>query len=326
MSRPLRIEYPGAYYHVMNRGLGRIRIFLDDPDRMRFLRLIGEIFRLWSIRTYAYCLMDNHYHLLLETPQGNLSRVMRHLDGLYTQSFNRAHHRDGPLFRGRYRAILIDAEEYFLSVARYIHHNPRQAGMVSEIEDYPWSSHGPYLGERSCPSWLSRHGMLARFGEGRKAAKAYHVFMKAGVEPAIDDFYNRRKLGPLLGGKEFLQRVKDKMGERARARDDIPESRLVFAPEVDQIVKATGRVYGKSIEELLKRRRGVRNDARAMAIYLCRALGGHKLSVVAQAVGLKNYSSTSSAYLGMKRRIEKEPSLGRMAREIEETLKSQEQT
>ena len=107
MSRPLRIEYPGAFYHVMNRGLARNRIFLNDSDRLGFLDLVGDICRLWGLGVYTYCLMDNHYHLLLQTSRGGLSRAMRHLDGIYTQRFNRRHGRDGPLFRGRYRAILI---------------------------------------------------------------------------------------------------------------------------------------------------------------------------------------------------------------------------
>jgi REP element-mobilizing transposase RayT len=124
MARPLRIEYPGAYYHVMNRGQSRRSIFIEDQGRQTFLDLLADMTRLWKVKIHAYCLMDNHYHLLLSTPMGVLSRPMRHLDGIYTQKFNRVHHRDGPLFRGRYKAILIDVEEYFLSVVRSIHKNP----------------------------------------------------------------------------------------------------------------------------------------------------------------------------------------------------------
>lgn len=131
MARPLRIEYPGAYYHVMNRGQSRRNIFMEDKGRQSFLDLLADIARLWKVEIFAYCSMDNHYHLLLSTPTGELSRPMRHLNGIYTQKFNRVHHRDGPLFRGRYKAILIDAEEYFLSVVRYIHKNPprRRSGI-----------------------------------------------------------------------------------------------------------------------------------------------------------------------------------------------------
>src|SRR3970282_2542736 len=163
MARPLRIEYPGAYYHIMNRGLSRRDIFLEDKGREQFLDLLSDITRLWKIEIYAYCLMDNHYHLLLQTSKGGLARAMRHLDGIYTQRFNRSQHRDGPLFRGRYKAILIDAEEYFLSVVRYIHQNPLGAGLVSHIDRYRWSSHWGYLNKKRCPDWLDTRAVMSRF-------------------------------------------------------------------------------------------------------------------------------------------------------------------
>src|SRR4030067_802472 len=124
MSRPLRIEYRGTHYHVMNRGTARQNIFLNDHDQQGFLHLLGQTSQMWGLQVDAYCLMDNHYHLLVETTDAALSRVMRHLDGIYTQRFNRAHRRDGPLFRGRYRAILIEPEEYFMAVAPSISPKP----------------------------------------------------------------------------------------------------------------------------------------------------------------------------------------------------------
>src|SRR3989339_328711 len=162
MARPLRIEYPGAYYHVMNRGLARSNIFLDDNDRQRFLGLIGETSKLWKVEVYAYCLMANHYHLLVQTPGGGLSRAMRHLDGVYTQRYNRMHRRDGSLFRGRYRAILIEPEEYFMAVARYIHRNPAEARAGVDIRRYRWSSHRWYLDKKRCPEWLNTDCLLSR--------------------------------------------------------------------------------------------------------------------------------------------------------------------
>src|SRR2546428_2097688 len=136
MARPLRIQFPGAVHHVMNRGTARQATFLDEEDYGLFLNTLGEAFDLWGTEIFAYCLMKNHYHLCLRTPKGNLSRVMRHVDGLYTQRFNRAHDRDGPLFRGRYRAILVDADEYLATVVRYIHLNPVEARVVKLPEEY----------------------------------------------------------------------------------------------------------------------------------------------------------------------------------------------
>jgi len=327
MARPLRIEYPGAYYHVMNRGLARSNIFLDDSDRQGFLALVGETSKLWEVEVYAYCLMGNHYHLLVQTPGGGLSRAMRHLDGVYTQRFNRAHRRDGPLFRGRYRAILIDAEEYLLAVARYIHHNPVDAGIVSDIDHYRWSSHYGYLSEKKAPEWLNTDSILSRFGRGRSGLREYQSFMRSKVEKEIQEYYTKPYFKPVLGSKGFVQWVMEKIGKTAEAHAEKPESRRVFGKEIQEIVRATAKAYGKTVLELGVKRRGEQNEARAMAMYLCRTLGGYRLTEIGKVVGLEKYSSVSTAYLRMKERVNKERRLSRKAREIEnQLLKSQEQS
>jgi len=131
MSRPLRIQFDGAVYHLMNRGTARQITFVDDDDYRAFQNTLGEAHRLWGIEVFSYCLMRNHYHLCLRTPKGNLSRVMRHVDGLYTQRFNRSHKRDGSLFRGRYKAILVNEDQYLAQVVRYIHLNPVHGGAAT---------------------------------------------------------------------------------------------------------------------------------------------------------------------------------------------------
>ena len=154
MSRPLRIQYPGAVYHIMNRGRARQPTFVDETDYRAFLETLAEAHRQWGIEMFAYCLMGNHYHLCLRTPMGNLSRIMRHVDGIYTQRFNRRHRRDGTLFRGRYKGILIDADEYLAAVVRYIHLNAVEAGLVKMPEEYRWASHQFYLKAKGTPGWL----------------------------------------------------------------------------------------------------------------------------------------------------------------------------
>ena len=131
MARPLRIEFKGAWYHVMNRGAGRCRIFENDAQRHYFLSLLEVTCERFNAEWHAYCLMTNHYHLMLRTPQGNLQRIMRHINGVYTQYYNRESRRDGPLFRGRYKAILVDAEAYWTHLSRYIHRNPVDASVVT---------------------------------------------------------------------------------------------------------------------------------------------------------------------------------------------------
>lgn len=136
MTRPLRIEYPDAYYHVMNRGRGRQAIFHDQAYFDAFLATLSEAHERFSLEIYAYCLMSNHFHLLVKTPEGNLQRAMRHVGGVYTQRYNRLKKTDGPLFRGRYKAILVDADEYLLHLSRYIHRNPLEAHMVDDLTNY----------------------------------------------------------------------------------------------------------------------------------------------------------------------------------------------
>jgi REP element-mobilizing transposase RayT len=312
----------------MNRGLSRTDIFRDHDDRQRFLTLISETSKLWNVEVYAYCLMGNHYHLLVQTPNGGLSRAMRHLDGVYTQRFNRAHRRDGPLFRGRYRAILIDAEEYLLAVARYIHRNPVGAGIVTHMDQYRWSSHYGYLNKRKAPKWLNTEAILSRFGRGRTGLMHYRSFMHGEVEKEIQEYYTKPYFKPILGGKVFAQWVMEKIGKSAVEMDEEqPESRRVFGWAAEEIVRATAKAYGRTVLELGVKRRGEPNEARAMAMYLCRALGGHKLTEIGKVVGLKKYSSVSTAYLRMKARLANERRLGQKAKEIENRLlKSQEQT
>src|SRR3972149_269634 len=133
MSRPLRIEIPHAWYHVLNRGRRRESIFRDTQDYEMFLQTVREACESWRLRVAAYGLMPNHYHLLVQTPNPNLSRCLRHIDGVYTQRFNRRHGHDGPLFRGRYKALLIEADSYLLQLVRYIHRNPLEAGVAEDL-------------------------------------------------------------------------------------------------------------------------------------------------------------------------------------------------
>src|SRR6266571_8366879 len=169
MARPLRIEYEGAHYHVTSRGNERKAIFRDDTDREKFLELIGRAVEQFDIRVHAYVLMDNHYHLLIETPKAGLNRALRYLNGVYTQAFNRRHKRVGHLFQGRYKAILVEKDSYLLELSRYIHLNPvrimpwkGRAGreQLRYLERYRWSSIGGYWGTGRKESWVSYDEVL----------------------------------------------------------------------------------------------------------------------------------------------------------------------
>lgn len=172
MARPLRLEFAGALYHLTARGNARSEIFADDEDRRVFLELLGKEIAQQGWRCYAYCLMGNHYHLLIETPEANLVAGMRRLNGVYTQAFNRRHQRVGHVFQGRYKSIVVDKDSYGLELSRYIVLNPVRARMVKRAQDWAWSSYGATVGAVAQPSWLDRDWVLGQMGT-RKPVQAY---------------------------------------------------------------------------------------------------------------------------------------------------------
>ncbi|MGG7056544.1 REP-associated tyrosine transposase [Nitrosomonas sp. ANs5] len=204
MARPLRIEFPGGLYHVTSRGDRREEIYLDDADRVNWLTLFGQVCKRFNWVCHAYCLMDDHYHIVVETLEGNLSRGMRQLNGVYTQTFNRAHNRVGHVYQGRYKAILVEKESYLLELSRYVVLNPVRAGRVKDVEQWPWSSYSAMIGKSSRPEWLQTDWILSQFGKQRKrAAAAYRDFVRAGVE--LPSVWNDLRGQIYLGKEEFVE-------------------------------------------------------------------------------------------------------------------------
>ena len=181
MSRPLRLEYAGALYHVTSRGDRREDIYLDDEDRQRFLTQLSDVCGLYNWVCHAYCLMSNHYHLLIETPDANLSKGMRQLNGVYSQYFNRRHNLVGHVFQGRYKAIHVEKESYLLELSRYIVLNPVRAEMVRSAKDWPWSSYRATAGMSTAPTWLHTDWLLAAFSKRKQnAVVQYRRFVSEG--------------------------------------------------------------------------------------------------------------------------------------------------
>ncbi|MEE9165727.1 MAG: transposase, partial [Nitrospinota bacterium] len=203
MARPARIEYEGAFYHVMNRGNRRESIFLDNRDRNKFFEIIGNVEERYKIIIYSYVLMSNHYHLLIETPFANLSRAIQRLNGGYALYFGRRHKRPGHLFQGRFKAMLVEKETYLLELSRYIHLNPVRAGMVKLPEKYRWSSLSVYSkGKAKLPFTLYRDWLLESFGKRRGAAtRKYLEFVHEGIK-------DRRNPGLEASGGWILGRQK----------------------------------------------------------------------------------------------------------------------
>jgi putative transposase len=205
MARPLRIEYPGAVYHVTGRGNARQDVFLCDEDRLGFLAILEQVNRRYNWICHAYCLMDNHYHLVIETPDGNLSRGMRQLGGVYTQAFNRRHERVGHLFQGRFKAILVQKQSHLLETVRYVVLNPVRAEIVSSIDDWPWSSFHATMGATGPHPCLTVDWVQRQFSEDlTKARLGYRRFVADGI--GQDSLWKHLKGQTLLGRDDFAGR------------------------------------------------------------------------------------------------------------------------
>jgi putative transposase len=248
VSRPLRVCPPGAVVHVIARGLERGRIVRDDHDRHAFLGDLAVAVRRYQWLCHAYCLMDNHYHLLLEIPLGNLPLGMRHLNGVYAQGFNRRHGRFGYLFQSRYRSILVERESHLLTACRYFVLNPVKAGIVERPEQYRWSSHRATAGLAPPPAFLTTDWILSQFGDDRSEAQAaYRAFVaEAGDELTV--------AGERVGTDEFLAL---RLGSAHDLRE-VPRAQLqplrrplqdIFATEPTPILHAY-REHGYRLHEI----------------------------------------------------------------------------
>lgn len=211
MARPLRLEYSGAVYHITSRGNARADIFCDDADREIFLRVLAAVVERQAWRVYAYCLMGNHYHLLLETPEPNLSRGMRQLNGIYTQRINRRHGRVGHLLQGRFKSIIVERERYLLELSRYIALNPVRAGFTRRAGAWRWSSYRATAGMQEVPSWLEVGSILARFSaDVRAAQRSYQKFVTEGLDLPSPWIELRGQI--FLGTESFVQELAPKLG------------------------------------------------------------------------------------------------------------------
>lgn len=306
MARPLRIEYEGAWYHVMNRGASRQWVFNTDEQRQYFLSLLAGTASRFNAEWHAYCLMGSHYHLLVRTPDGNLQRIMRHVNGLYTQYFNRSEGRDGALFRGRYKAILVEAHAYWAQLSRYVHRNPVEAGLVDELEDYPWSSYPAYIGQAARPQWLTCSYILKSLA-GQGSEEYYRTYVESGVDEEIAAFFAAGRHSPVLGGEAFKKTL-----QVPKSTVDLPDLKQVSVrPTAEQIVESCARHFGVDEQMIVTPRRGrhSRNQTRALAMYLCQEEGAMRLSDIASYFGLKHYASAGTSIRQFRQRLDKDARL-----------------
>lgn len=286
MARPLRIAYPGAYYHVTSRGNEQKDVFKSRRDREKFLEYLASATERYGAAIHAYCLMSNHYHLLLETPEGNLSQIMRHINGAYTTYFNIKRKRAGHLFQGRFKAILVEADEYALELSRYIHLNPVRVGMADKPREYPWSSFQSYIGQGKVPDWLKTNFILGYFGKNKlEAGKKYSVF----VEELIGTEYDSPLLDAIgtaiLGSPGFVESVMEThVGKRELSRDLPALRQLTIRPTLESIVTAVDTAF-QSDKKL----------ARQAGMYLCHRYSGELIREVANLFKVSESAITEAA-------------------------------
>ena len=278
----------------MNRGRRSEIIFSGQKDYHRFIDLLIESCELWNIRISAYCLMPNHYHLLIQTPDGNLSRCMRHINAVYAQRYNRANAYDGPLFRGRFKSILVDGDTYLLQLVRYIHRNPLRSNLIRDLDNYKWSSHVGYISTAAKWNWLYKDFVLSMLSSKQiDQIRSYKRFARLGDSKEMLQVFESPRWPPFLGGTQFLDWIKVTFFEKKREKE-VPES-VHLAPSVSRIKAVVCDNYDIPSAILQKGRRGVSNEPRDVTIYLARMLRQEGLREIGTEFGLNNYSSVSSA-------------------------------
>ena len=279
MARPLRIEYPGAFYHVTSRGDEQKAVFTSQRDREKFLFYVESAVVRYGAVVHTWCLMNNHYHLLLETPVGNLSQIMRHVNGAYTTYFNVKRKRAGHLFQGRYKAILVEADAYALELSRYMHLNPVRAGMVAKPEDYPWSSYRSYIGDSMTPGWLKTDFILGYVGRNASMAKrTYRRFVEDLLDKEYDSPLNGTVASTVLGGEEFIRAVSELHVGQTRAARNLPAVKaLARRPSMEAIIMTIKAELGDRATWL-----------RAVSLYGCQQYSGAKLRDIGTRFGISD--------------------------------------
>jgi REP element-mobilizing transposase RayT/DNA-directed RNA polymerase specialized sigma24 family protein len=272
MARPLRIEFPGAVYHVTSRGDRREDIFTDDEDRHGLLEVVAQALSRFDAEALAYCLMDNHYHFVLHTRQANLSLLMRHINGVYTQAFNRRHHKVGHLFQGRFKAILVDRDAYLLEVCRYVDLNPVRARIVRKPDAWAWSSYRAHTGKAIAPEWLDTEGLhgyllghpVRSAADRRRAADRYARLVASVPDASLWDSALRQQI--YLGDEAFVERMQALAEPRNSTDDDIPK--------VQRLKSRTLAQWMASCEN------------REQALYNAHTQGAMTMSAIARELGL----------------------------------------
>jgi putative transposase len=281
MARPLRPEFAGALYHVTSRGNGQEDVYLSDDDRLVWLETLARVCERFNWICHAYCQMGDHYHLLIETPDANLSKGMRQLNGVYTQWFNRTHQRAGPVFQGRFKAILVEKDSYLLELARYVVLNPLRARMVRQLDKWPWSSYRATSGQAAKPGWLTTDFILSQFSARRAQALArYIAFVHEGK--GLPGVWDHLQGQIYLGSPAFVEKMQKRIDRR---------------PALNAVSRKQRQGLKRALSDFARKHE--RNEAIALA-YLS---GQHTLAAIAEhfAVHFTTVSRLVRRYEAMHR-------------------------
>jgi len=306
MARAIRIEYTGAFYHVTARGNERRRIFFNKIDYQTFKEYVSKAQDKFNIFLHCYMLMSNHYHLILETPEANLTKAMHYLNGSYTNYVNRRKGRDGHLFQGRYKAIVIDKDDYLLELSRYVHLNPVRAKIVAKPEEYSFSSYRSYIDKKK-EDIVQRDLILSMVSaDSRYRRKGYRDFVERGIEGPLDDPLKKVYGGAILGGKRFIKDVLERVKTTVIQNPEISHRRqLQSAYALERIVESVAAYFdvsegeGKSSKELY----------RNMAIYLLKKWTSINNSEIGSFFGGLSYSAVSKVNARFSQKLEKDRKL-----------------
>ena len=314
MARPLRIEYPGAYYHVCNKSEIGTTLFPATKYYEAFLAELSEACLRFHVEVHSYCLLKNEYHLLIKTPEANLSRFMRQLDGIYTQYYQVQKHYPGSVFHSRFKAVLLQAKPYLLEVSRYIHNLPvRSKRDRAQAASYSWSSLAAYGNKQKAPAWLVRDEVLGMFASlsGDNAPRPYArylSFVAQGSDQEISHFYARKNLHSVLGDDKFKKSAKAKIAAlRQHGKTSAKPARS--RPSMKQVVTEVARFYKVDEQSIYQAARGPgsRNVPRWVAMHLCQELSAVTLQVIARRFGLKRYGTVSTTIGKLKHEFRENP-------------------
>ncbi len=316
MARPLRIEYENAFYHVIQRGTERKNIFLQDADKDRFLSYLGQAYLGYKAFIHSYVMMDNHYHLILQTPKANLSKIMHYLNTSYAIYFNSKRKRVGPLYQGRYKAILIQQDEYLHHLSRYIHLNPVRVKKVRDPIKYPWSSYKYFVSKASPPLWLQTAFILSMFGKTVvKAKKLYKEFVLGAIGKEKDIISKNTIKGFILGNSDFADKIIKKF---VMSKQD-PE-----IPTIDKLKREKQLPLEKIKTLVEKNTADNRRLKRRIIFYLARKYTQQTLKDIAVFCGKIKDTGVSQAFRRVEEARKKDKKLDKLLAKLEKKVKSAE--